>query len=643
MNFDFSLRISLILGGLFTLQTSLFAESIQSLDKRIQNIEEQLKKLPLREPGESGGSIGILVSRTKNAPLPSEVVTLDLETSYPIDHIVLVPTRLQSITRQMEAVGFPLRFDLVGSEKADFSNPIYFYTGANKDYPDPKGYPVIFDGNKQKVRYLRMMVYSMPSMRERHAFSLAELFVFSDQRNVALKKTVKTDTDITWGNLFSDAFLVDGQTSLGQPIIQTPHPPSVRGWHAKVLDHAICNETIQLQFDAPHEIEEIRLYPVQHSIWPKNTDYGFPIHFQLQIKEHGTDWITIEDWSETPFPRPGNSPVSIPLKRRTAEAIRLKALSLPQSIPTGYIFALAEMEVYEAGSNVAPQGRVSSSSLHQGFPHEWNEQALTDGLATQGRIIPLQAWLEGLAQRGKLETEMQELTELRIFQQTKMARILRITVSILSASLLLSGALMVFNRKKRQKQLKHLQNRIASDLHDEIGSNLASITILAAGAQEQCDPKSLLAQSLRRTVSIAKETSSSMHDIVWMLHPDRKNNMSLTAKLQDIAGSLLADINFSFGKSEDLSADRLSMDTLHHFILFYKEVLHNLAKHSNANQVDIALQSQGKTMRLVIIDNGTPPASGSLPDGLKLRAEKMKASLTYQTQKMRNQLSLEIL
>ncbi len=624
------------------LQVNLYAESLESFDTRIHEIEEKLKHLPIREPGESGGNAGLLVVHYKESEPILHSVTIDLEEVYPIDQIALVPTRLEDIERQMEAVGFPIRFELIGSTTADFSAPVSFYNGADENYPDPNGYPVIFNAGALKARYIRLVVYDMPTIRRFRAFSLAEFFVFSGGRNVALQKTVDAPTSQALDAIFDKAYLVDGQTSMGQPVAHNGPRPSWRGWHADVQSHAMCDETVELQFEHSHVIEEVRLYPVYHSLWPKNVDYGFPIRFRLQIKQAHSEWITVEDWSKELFPRPGNSPVSFSLGGRPADAVRLQALTIPNSAFRRYTFALAEMEVYANGVNIAPTGEVISSSLYRPAQADWDERALTDGFATRGKIMPLLTWLKGLAKRGTLEAELASLIEARSISQARLTQQLRTTVIVLFAALLLAGCMMLYNRGKQKKYQQQLQSQIASDLHDEVGSNLASITILASAAKDQCEPNSSLAKSLQRTVDISKETASSMRDIIWVLHPNRKNKLSLTTRLQDITASLLADIDYTLAKSENILVNQLSMNTLHHFLLFYKEALHNLTKHSKASEVDIILSSHKRTIRLVIIDNGIPLPSGSLPKGLRLRAQKIPALLSYQRDAEENRLSLEI-
>lgn len=291
MRFCFLNRIFLILVSVSFAWVDLSAESIRSLEERIADIEAQLSELPIRVPGETGGSSGLFISHYRKDFSNPDTITIDLNQVYSIDQIALVPTRLQNLERQIKDVGFPIRFEIIGSEMSNFSNAIVFYDGADSVYPDPKGYPVIFEGNGKKARYLRIIVYDMPLVRGMYAFSLAELFVFSEGRNVALKKKVTAPSSTTWDKLFNDSFLVDGQTSLGQPSLPVKGKRRPRGWHARVQKKPLSHEFVELYFDRPQNVEEVRLYPVYHNFWPRGTDYGFPIHFRVQVREPGADWL----------------------------------------------------------------------------------------------------------------------------------------------------------------------------------------------------------------------------------------------------------------------------------------------------------------------------------------------------------------
>lgn len=49
---------------------------------------------------------------------------------------------------------------------------------------------------------------------------------------------------------------------------------------------------------------------------------------------------------------------------------------------------------------------------------------------------------------------------------------------------------------------------------------------------------------------------------------------------------------------------KLSLDARHRLFLFYKEAIHNVHKHSQANQVSIRLCDEDDKLALEILDNG---------------------------------------
>jgi signal transduction histidine kinase len=72
-------------------------------------------------------------------------------------------------------------------------------------------------------------------------------------------------------------------------------------------------------------------------------------------------------------------------------------------------------------------------------------------------------------------------------------------------------------RQARRREIERLRVRIASDLHDDVGSNLWSITLLSRilakqgslGAEEQ--------QDVNEINRIAVQTSNAIRDIIWLI------------------------------------------------------------------------------------------------------------------------------
>jgi signal transduction histidine kinase len=74
-----------------------------------------------------------------------------------------------------------------------------------------------------------------------------------------------------------------------------------------------------------------------------------------------------------------------------------------------------------------------------------------------------------------------------------------------------AGVVIIRSRRARLRDTARLRERIASDLHDEIGSNLGSIALLSEiGGNDE---------DLAEINRVARETAVSMQDIAWVINP----------------------------------------------------------------------------------------------------------------------------
>jgi signal transduction histidine kinase/ligand-binding sensor domain-containing protein len=156
-------------------------------------------------------------------------------------------------------------------------------------------------------------------------------------------------------------------------------------------------------------------------------------------------------------------------------------------------------------------------------------------------------------------------------------------------------------------KLQQVRDRIASDLHDEVGSSLSSITIgsrlaadLSKGENEQV--RALLA----RIGETSSESLRSISDIVWAIDPKNDQGEALVKRMRRIAYELLEQkgIPVSFDVSGGVEELRLSMNTRKEIVLIFKEAVHNASKYSGADRVKIALYRQHGSLTLTVEDNG---------------------------------------
>jgi ligand-binding sensor domain-containing protein len=154
-------------------------------------------------------------------------------------------------------------------------------------------------------------------------------------------------------------------------------------------------------------------------------------------------------------------------------------------------------------------------------------------------------------------------------------------------------------RMARLRELERLRLRIARDLHDDVGANLASLALIAEAMEKQPafgDPA-----DLRR---IALHTIDSLRDIVWFIDPARDNLGDLVSRMRDTAPALLTGIKFNFQTYVPNPAINLPPAFRRNIFPIFKETLHNAARHAHASVVEIQLDCRDGGLRLKIKDDG---------------------------------------
>jgi two-component system, NarL family, sensor histidine kinase UhpB len=155
-------------------------------------------------------------------------------------------------------------------------------------------------------------------------------------------------------------------------------------------------------------------------------------------------------------------------------------------------------------------------------------------------------------------------------------------------------------------ELEHIRMRIATDLHDDIGSSLSQIAILSEVARRPGEAGADALDPLGGIARISRELVDSMSDIVWAVNPKRDSLLDLTRRMRQFAGEMLVPggIEFTFDAEAASSHLTLGADLRRQIFLVFKECINNIARHSGATQVDIVFAMSGGRLRLSIHDNG---------------------------------------
>ncbi|MGQ0761774.1 MAG: ligand-binding sensor domain-containing protein [Acidobacteriota bacterium] len=178
----------------------------------------------------------------------------------------------------------------------------------------------------------------------------------------------------------------------------------------------------------------------------------------------------------------------------------------------------------------------------------------------------------------------------------------------LAAALVALAAYSLYRyRVQRLLDLERVRTRIATDLHDDIGSNLSLIAMISDLAKRQLDPRdSQVSRWLSMIASTSRETVDSMSDIVWVINPEKDRLIDLVQRMRQVANDMLTarDIAFDLDAPGEQVSIRLGASTRREVFLTFKESINNLVRHSECTRAEIELKVEGNWLLLKVTDNG---------------------------------------
>lgn len=274
---------------------------------------------------------------------------------------------------------------------------------------------------------------------------------------------------------------------------------------------------------------------------------------------------------------------------------------------TAYQHALNDaMEQQQSVSAFLAETYETLGDFKNAYKYTNISNALQDSITKErynGDVANLQASFE-MKEKDKAILLLEKDKQLQ--QQTLYRQRLQFGIAGVLLVLALAGTALVLNRSKLKQRMKELElrNRIAADLHDEVGSSLSSIQMLGMMAAHQSTaPKQM--EILGKMNENAKETIDKMGDIVWMIKPGEKDGDNLTQRMERFAYEMCGSKNITPNlQISDLETMKLTMEQRKNIYLIFKEALNNAIKYSGTTKMDISCTHQAKKMVLEIKDNG---------------------------------------
>jgi signal transduction histidine kinase len=195
-------------------------------------------------------------------------------------------------------------------------------------------------------------------------------------------------------------------------------------------------------------------------------------------------------------------------------------------------------------------------------------------------------------------------------------------------------------RAEQERTLERERARIAQDLHDELGSSLTRLSLLSGLVKADRENPEQVELHAGKLSHAADQTVRALEEIVWAVRPGSDTLQSLMDYIAHFANELF-DGNSTHCRLDlpnDIPALPLPPEMRHNIFLIVKEALTNALKHAKAREVHVQSKLSGRTLEILVADDGKGFDPGSLAEcwrngmgNIRRRTAAMNAKLDIQS------------
>ena len=609
--------------------TPLHDLSLPELEQRLEAIDSELASLARPTLRRGSGSIGFRTKWQRTAE-QSEWIEIDLGRALPIDEIALVPILYRDAEEGFRSDAFPETLRITYG--TDNERPGTLMGEFHFSAQDTGIEPCIISAGNVTASWLRI---EAPRLSARafdgwYVLQFSEIMIFSDSENVALRRPVAVSSklpnnDVSW----DERFLVDGQM---------PYLMDTRQGLGSIAYLVLGSGPASLIVDLGHAqpISRIHLHEVEKSDTIPQTDnsrVGTPPRMRIEgaTLPDFSDAITLLETNTDRIIDQG--PILMwPFPEAVCRYVRIVDLSENPEFRIGF----AEIEIFSNKQNVA-RGAVVQSDPPDERPLAEPDKGgtrtlptLTDGQNLTGEILPIRTWLNQLARRASLEVERPKVvTELnqRYTQQKVNLRRMSWLAALLAAGIIIT---LLTQTIIRQRAVFRTRERIAANLHDELGANLHAMGLFGDLAKKEANKHgdgaqwSKLITYVDEVRTLTTKTGETARYCTNMLEA-KDIHEGFVRELRHMTEHLLIDLEYTLSITGEPQLQALKPRKRTDLFLFYKECLTNIIRHSEATKVVTRITVENNRVTLTVEDNGC--GLSEPPKALKRRARLLGAEL----------------
>ncbi|MDB6122976.1 MAG: Multi-sensor signal transduction histidine kinase [Pedosphaera sp.] len=198
---------------------------------------------------------------------------------------------------------------------------------------------------------------------------------------------------------------------------------------------------------------------------------------------------------------------------------------------------------------------------------------------------------------------------------------------------------------EQQRALEKERERIARDMHDDVGGSLTRITLLTEIAEAEIAAGKIVASEeakvrIQKISAMSREVVRNIDEIVWAVDPGNDSLEKFASYICHLADELLkmTPVNYRLDVPTILPNYFLGSDIRHNLFLVVKESLNNVVKHSEATEVSLQMGIAATEFSITISDNGRGFETGKLKpfsnglSNMRNRMEKIGGAIKLKSQ-----------
>ena len=190
-----------------------------------------------------------------------------------------------------------------------------------------------------------------------------------------------------------------------------------------------------------------------------------------------------------------------------------------------------------------------------------------------------------------------------------------LTISALCLLGIIVGVVHFISTQKLQRQLEGMRQqqalekerqRIARDIHDQLGASLTQVSLLGEMVESDKNEPQEVEAHAKQISQTARETARALDEIVWTVNPSNDTVEGLINYICKYAQEYfaVAGLKYRLDVPTQLPGMEISPEVRHNAFLASKEAITNVVRHAKASSVWLRLRLEPGRFVLEIADDG---------------------------------------